>query len=248
MRLLHIIFLFLFPVILFGQTSYCPIPAGTNVSSSTSFSVIATNYKIGIGVGTNTTTNTDCTGANLIVVAVNTYTGASTSAPTITDNQGGANTYTNVRYDRGGTSPNYTGTAIYYCYSPTVSTTMTFSTTTTFTSLFVIAVSGSASSPLDAQNGVAGSGGSTVQPGSITPAQNGELIVDVVQGFIASTGNPSTPTSFTLIGATPYSAGNSYAAAAYYYIQTTAAAINPTTTFSNSEVQSQASISSFKHP
>jgi len=216
------------------------IPFGTGApSGGGTFSVIATTYAVGISTGV-TTSGINTTGSNLIVVVQSCYTGASTT-PTLSDSN--SNSWTLVRYDITGSSPQYQGTAIFYCYSPVVGSGHTF-TANTYSSIGVVALSGAISSPLDQQNGLGSAGGATIiQPGSITPSINNEFVIFVLENYIDGS-VPSTPTGYTLLGASAYSPGF-YCFGMWYQIQTTATATNPSSNVSIEPFQ-PSSIASFK--
>jgi hypothetical protein len=68
----------------------------------------------------------------------------------------------------------------------------------------------------------------TVQPGSITPTQNGCLIV-VVEGDVESLVS-SVDSGYTVLDFVALASGINYMSSDMYYVQPTAAAINPTIT------------------
>ena len=83
-------------------------------------------------------------------------------------------------------------------------------------------------SPFDVQNATVGIGNTypTIQPGSITPTANGDLIITVASQGSGSVTSVSVNSGFALL--TSSTAAPGYA----YLVQTTAAAINPTWTLS----------------
>ncbi len=112
---------------------------------------------------------------------------------------------------------------IAYVASPSTSGTHHFTLTgTAYGSLCVAAFSGAAASPFDQENGA-----TAVQPGSVTPSQNNELII---AGYSQSTN--ATPVSvdsgFTITDQELSAGGTRLSAALAYLIQTTASAKNPT--------------------
>ena len=160
-----------------------------------------------------TTSAIDTTGADLIVVAVARYIGA-----TVSDNKG--NTYTAATGY--GSDPVLT---FYYCQAPTVGTGHTFSVGSVasgYAALAVAAFSGSGASPLDQQNGASGE-----TAGSITPSASGELIISAYGGH--NTAGPSAVSGMTLLDAAQFNNSTqvAYGIALGYAIQTTATAINP---------------------
>ncbi|HUB83615.1 MAG TPA: hypothetical protein VMB03_32675 [Bryobacteraceae bacterium] len=184
-----------------------------------------------------TVSNLNTTGANLIVIGI----ASGSSAPAVSDSN--SNLWMRLNLYTGG--PNI---ALFYGYNPSVGTGHTFSTTSgNAPSLYVLAFSGSASSPLDQQAGVgANSGITTVQPGSVTPVQSNELLVTLL-GIAASGSTSASAISqgFVIAGTQAFSSGNNYGGAMAYLIQNTAAAVDPAWTVSGS-ASLLASIASFK--
>ena len=183
------------------------------------FSIIAT----GGGQSTNSTTVTtaavNCTGANLIILAV-AFSVSSTG--TIADSQG--NTYV-LQATHGANDSKVT---IYTCFGPSVSGSMTFSFTTTsgtaFPAIAVLAVSGAASGTLDQQTGADSfpftATSTTVGP--ITPTQNDELWVSAIC-LESPPGVPANGTG-TLAHSAANTSGLNWGLAMAYGVQTTATA------------------------
>jgi len=182
-----------------------------------------------IARSTNSTSVTsgsiDTTGANLIVVAVNTY---SVTTPTFTDSAG--NTWTSLTSQGSGQARSQ----IFYCFDPTTSSTHTFSISggTIYPAVAVIALSGAAA--FDQENGASGSGSGSVAPGSMTPTEDDEIVVSTFSDSNVAGSVTATPSGFTTLGAlnaTSLSEGIDLA----YQIQTAAAARNPTWTFGSGQ-------------
>lgn len=173
-----------------------------------------------------TTGAIDTTGANLLIIAMACDTAYST---TPTDSKG--NTWTQLT--------SYTTAVvrvrIYYCIPTSVGTSHTFSASGSIAGYIMgAAFSGAASSsPADQQSG-ANSIASTLQPGSITPSEDNELIFSVL-GFGAAGTPVSINSSFIELGEGDFVSGESYGCGFAYLIQTTAAAVNPTWTRTNSD-------------
>lgn len=187
-----------------------------------------------------TTSPIDTTGATLLVVAVAC---GSTGPSTITDSKG--NQYlcmAPVAYNSG---PNFV--ELYYCNNPIVGTGHTFTATSSplgraFPSIGALAFSGVAESAADVFSWADAASVSSVQPGSVTPSANGELIITAAHGWLAT--GLSVDSGFTAF--TAGSTANNYALGLAYLIQTTAAPIDPTWTLSASETYPIASIIAFK--
>lgn len=187
-----------------------------------SISLVAHTVYGAPGGGPFTTSAIDTTGANLICVYVSSDTGSSTG---MSDSQG--NTYTALT-THGTTNPN--AARLYYCLSPTVGTSHTFTYGSTgFPSILVQAFSGVDS--FDSQNGSSATSISTLQTGSVTPPANGCLVV-------TGTGSQIIPSSinsgFTITDSIQIGGGIHYAGGMAYLIQTSAASVNPTWTYSSS--------------
>ncbi len=186
-----------------------------------------------------TTSAIDTTGADLIWIGVADYSGSTGGA--LSDSKG--NTWTQIEADLDGSNGRIT---TFYCQAPTVGSghTFTYSATFLFGSIAVIAVSGSASTPLDQTNHTASSFMQpTVSTGSITPAEDNEIIFAAVD-FGSGVSSATIDSGFTIQEQLPYSGWIGIAVA--YLIQTSAGAVNPTWTFDATPNFSVTSIVSFK--
>lgn len=160
-------------------------------------------------------------GANLIVVHIADYGG--TGLGTLSDSK--SNTWTALTgFSQGGGSTSQ----IYYCYNPTTDAAHTFtysSGSTIYPTIQVMAFSGSASSPFDAQNGNGQNFGSTLTTGSVSPSVDNELLVAGC-AMLASATISSIDSGFNFL---LYSASgaNSTGGGFAYLIQTTAGSVNP---------------------
>lgn len=163
-----------------------------------------------------TTPAIDCTGANLIILAV---AAAFSATATITDSHG--NTYVQQANYEG----NFGAITILTCFNPTVSASMTFSyttlTNTGFPAIAVLAVSGAASGTIDQQTGQASDPftGISVSIGPITPSQNNALWVGALN--LGNTSGTPSNTQGTLVYAVA-NAPVAYGLGMSYGIQTTA--------------------------
>ena len=185
------------------------------------YSFVASAQARSTNLNNVTTSGIDTTGANLIVVSA-------TSFPigTLTDSK--SNSWTKLTTYSNGTVS--VATAIFYCYAPTVGSghTFTFTQASGAPSISVIAFSGAVASPADKDNGNTSFNSTTsVSTGSITPAENNELIVSGLGGG-ATSGTWTANESMTNVGYLPTVSGQGYGTAIAYKMQTTAAAINPT--------------------
>ena len=188
-----------------------------------------------------TTSAIDTTGADLIVIA---YCIQGSGTLSISDNK--SNTYTLAEDPNPGAGVD--NCVIYYCQGPTVGAGHTFSASgVNFACMHVAAYAGSVTTPLDQKNGLAnGSGGTSIQPGSVTPATNNQLVVTGVESASFG-GTASINGGFTITTQSDFNAtGHSEVAGGQaYLIQTTATAANPTWSWA-SNVGRGSSIVTFK--
>lgn len=176
--------------------------------------------------GTNGTTDAiDTTGADLLVVHVGHGTGGD---GTITDSK--SNTWTALT-TQGGES------TLWYCLNPTVGTGHTFTVTGgSFPSISVAAFSGECTYDQE-------SGGTDNQPGAITPAANGALLISGFAHQQTSFGVVAVNSGFAIAAEFTYSAGGRIGSALAYFEQATAASIQPT--WSNGVAARGVSMASF---
>ncbi len=177
---------------------------------------------------TNTSSSGNTTGADLLTVVLATYSGVF-SSNFVSDNKG--NTFVN----RGGYTFSDTRVEIFDCVSPTVGTGHTFTAGNSGGDAnFFYAdamgwqgsyTSGSSYDTLSAGGGNNGGGG-TVQPGSVTPANDGSLIV----AGLCTAGTPvSIDSSFSIIDQNAAGVPTvAYGFAAAALIQGAKTAVNPT--------------------
>jgi hypothetical protein len=170
---------------------------------------------LGHKAATGTTAAMDTTGATLLVAAND---AGSAGAPT----DSASNTWTAIDNITGGSFGG--NVALYYVNNPTTSATHTFTSAGGLSAVFVVAASGTnTSGPLETSTKSTAN-----QPGSITPATDGSLLVVVLQpGGDAITGINS---SFVLQDTIAGTGGVTYGGGLATLIQGTAAAVNPTWT------------------
>jgi hypothetical protein len=170
--------------------------------------------------GTGTTSAINTTNANLLVAAI-----SNGGSPGISDSKNNTwtplTTRTNASFQ----------TRLYYVLSPIVGTNHTFSITGgSYNSLMVAAFSGI--SAFDAENGADLLGSvSSFQSGSLTPANNGELIVTSIGTSNEPTsGGFAIDSSFTVTDSENYDTNSqtNYAGGLAYLIQASKVIVNPT--------------------
>ncbi len=184
------------------------------------FSLVANTGKQAVSGEGPTTDAIDTTGANLIVIGVTWY--SQVQDMTLSDSKG--NTWTPLtQVDK----DDWT-TQMFYAYAPTVGSGHTFTAggSATYSTIEVSAWSGAASSPFDQQSTFQ-TNGSSIQPGSITPTEDNELVV--THFGQRDNANPGTVNSgYTITDAFGNLGGHALGGSMAYIIQTSAAATNPT--------------------
>lgn len=191
------------------------------------------------------TTAIDTTGATLLVGTCSWY-AATTSVATASDSL--SNSWTGLTAQVDGTVQ--VKVQIFYVNSasPTVGAAHTFRCTAVsgFAVATLHAFSGSATVPFDQQNGaVNGTTATTQNSGSITPTQDGEVIIAAIAGWSGAS-TFTVGQGLTLTFAADFSGGNTIGGASGRLIQTTAAAINPIWTWTGTETIIAAAVASFK--
>ena len=176
----------------------------------------------GVSVGA-TTTPIDSRAGDLGII-LSTWDNSSVS-PAISDSLG--NTWT-PRTNYNGTNP---GIRLWYCQGLATGASHTASANTNAIDpgICFAVFSGSSASPYDTENGSSGALGANRQPGSITPAQNGELLLTGINVDSAGNSGLSINSGFTILDTVAFSPG--YGLALAYLVQSVAAAINPTWTW-----------------
>lgn len=197
--------------------------------------VVTTTAKASVST-TVTTSAVDTTGANFIAVISSTY---HTGSVAVTDSKG--NTYTSLTMRSQVSGPTV---QIHYCASATVGSGHTFTLTGVgiYPTIEVSAFSGVHAAPFDQESGSASAASSTTyQPGSITPSQDGCLLVT---GICTNSTTHTINSSFTATSA-DLSSGIHQGGGIAHKIQTTAGAENPTWTWATSSDKA-AAMASFK--
>lgn len=199
---------------------------------------LGAHTKVG-GSSGGTTGAIDTTGASFLCVSIS-GTDYGGTGPAITDSK--SNTYSPR------TAPVFSGlyfTQIWYVANPTVGTGHTFTFTTAGVGLIMAAafLGVAVTSPYDVENGTTGSA-QTLQPGSITPGENDEVLITCSMGD-ASGNVPTVGSGYTIIESNALVGGVNPQGGMAYLIQTSAAASNPTWDGVSSNIYS-AAIASFK--
>lgn len=185
-----------------------------------SYSLIA--HTAAGNAATVVTSGIDTTGADFIVVSISHYTPS--GAATLSDSKG--NTWTPLT-DRAQAA---VSAQIFYCENPVVGSGHTFQYSgggNYYPSIFVSAWSGSkASSAFDAENGATAASG-PLSTGSITPAEDNELIITA----LGCNNFPSTAITvnggFTVTDTIETVAGVHFGGGMAYLVQTSASSANP---------------------
>lgn len=194
------------------------------------------------GANGGTTSAIDTSGATGIYVHISEYLGA--SGFSLSDSKG--NTWTpRTQYSSGSVSR----TRIYYCENPTVGSghTFTYSGSGGYPTICVEAHSGTkTSSSYDQENGATNTATNSLQPGSITPTENNELIISGAAQYIEAAIS-NVDSGFTVSDGIGAVSGTNVGGTMAYLYQGAAAAINPTWTFGTT-VDAAVVQASFKTP
>ncbi len=177
-----------------------------------------------------TTSAVDTSGANFIGGATVWYGGGAVNCP-LTDNKG--NTWTGKTQQ---SVPGDTKAQIFYCVNPTVGSGHTFSvnTATSYSSVFAAAFSGvDTSSAFDVEAGSQGSGAGSYTTATITPTQDGDLVISFIgAGNAPTSGGFTVDSSFSHLDDINYVAGQNYGGSLGYLIQGAHAGISPKWSYS----------------
>lgn len=179
------------------------------------------------GANGGTTAGIDTTGADLLVAVIGSFTGVSMTK--MSDSK--SNIWHALKIF-GTSSSTFTQFFVSFPYVVGTSHTFTTNEASSFSAMNVMAFS---AAPLlqNVIGATSGSGGTSFQPGSLTPGANGALIVTGL--CLHNTyANLAIDNGFTIAEAVQYSAGVNLASAAAYLFQPTAAASNPTWSWTNS--------------
>jgi hypothetical protein len=189
-------------------------------------------------------TDVDTSGANLIVAHVADF--ASSAATTFSDSLGNTWNVLTEQTQAGGTR-----SRIIYSVPSSVGSGHDFAAVgagSNYPSMEVLWFSGGHATPFaggnGVENGAASGGASTLQPGSITPPFDDELVFAGC-GFGASA-TITINLGFSTVYQQDFAGGAAFGSAAAYLIQTTAAAVNPTFTASSGTPLQTAAIASFR--
>jgi hypothetical protein len=177
----------------------------------------------------------DTTGTNLIVVSDSRY---QEEYALLSDSK--SNTWTALTLRASGSVK----CRLYYCLNPTVGSGHTFSADSDYHVISVLAFSGAhATSSFENENGAGAASGTSLQTGSLTPAENNELLVAAVSG-VDSSPSEAINLGFTLEEFNDYGGGSNMMGGLAYQIQTTATARNPA--WSGTDMERAAAIATFK--
>lgn len=224
-----------------GKQQQLLISQGGGASAIT---LVSHTFLQGLGDAGGTTSPIVTTGANFITVGLVCFCAGDPVGGDLTDSKGNSYSVLTVSRDVSG---NFMS-VIFYVANPTVGSGHTFSFTTggTYASFYASAFSGvKTSSPFDQQN-QGNSIGTTVQPGSITPSENNELVVTVGQVDANAGTTPTINSSYIVTDANSGINSQGVGGGFAYIVQTSAAATNPTWTLGG--VAGSAAIASFKAP
>lgn len=169
-----------------------------------------------------TTSAIDTTGATLLTVGVADY--DAVTIGTVSDSKGNTWTPRTTRNNAAGSR-----VCLYDCVpGGNVGSGHTFTYTVTggLPVICVIAASGGSGSPFDAETGAAQATGTTITPGSLTPAEANEILISMFMSNDSNAG-VSVDSGFTVSDFANRVVGQHFEGAMAYLIETTATAQNP---------------------
>jgi hypothetical protein len=201
------------------------------------FSLVSSTIKNTAAAGGGTTDAIDTTGADLIVLVISQYSVGASDTPS--DSKG--NTWAGLTVQTSGDAR----VRLFYASAPTAGSghTFAYSVSNSYATITALAFSGAHASPFDQENG-AGASAASIQPGSVTPTEDNELVVCGLCTGGNQGGDATINGGFTLAHRFAYD-GNSMGGAGAYLIQATATAANPTWSWPNSGAAA-AAIATFK--
>ncbi len=214
------------------------LPSATLLQAAFSTPTGTVTESLGESGGTTSAINSST--ANLLVACV-----AFASGGSITISDSKSNSWTAGQTAANGPS----SLRLYYSVPTSVGTghTFTIAGSPIYAAISVQAWAGAHATPYDQINNGAGDPVSSIQPGSVTPSDNGQLLITCMQnsGDTSDSGR-TLNSSFTVAGQKGLVGSVSYPVASGYYVQPTAAAINPTWSWSSGATQAVALIATFK--
>lgn len=229
------------------------LPVRIGATATPTFTITMTGSAVATPAGINTSTITssgiNTTGSNAIVIVVVDF--ASVALGTLTDSK--SNSWSLAKSQ----TPGGANARVSLFYSNLSSSgsghTFTYTTSgTSFPSLYIMTLStllsggGVGTLTVDQTNGAnTGSGVTSIQPGSITPTKNGELLISGLAAF-PTTGVTSINSGFTIMASNSSVNSQRIGGGLAYLFQTTAASVNPTWVLTGSPSTSSAIDVSFK--
>lgn len=195
------------------------------------WSLIASAFN-GTGANGTTTSNIDTTGADLLVCGVGDY--QVTNNPTITDSK--SNTWTKLTIRTSGSSVEVT-----LFYATNVSGKVgsghnfTAGTSNSYPGLTVLAFSGAhLTAPFDDDSGTGASSGTSIQPGSLTPAGGATTSLFVTAVGFDATNTVAIDSSFNTPVQQQYSGGAFFGCGISWLAPGTSSSKNPTWSWGSS--------------
>lgn len=172
-------------------------------------------------------------GASLLVMHVNCY-ATNGASVVVSDSKG--NSWTALT-PQDGTGGDGNRSIIYYAANPIVGGSHTFTVGTSGAPIYAVmqvqAFSGIVTaSPFDVQNGAAPAAATSMQPGSVTPATSGSLVVTGINNF--DTALATVNSGFAITDSALFASGMYYGGSMAYLVQGSAAAVNPIWGWTNS--------------
>jgi hypothetical protein len=220
------------------------VPSGFPHAVTSGGSTVITQVGSGSCVGSSnannaTTASQDTTTATGLDVGISYL--ASAGTPVVSDSKSNTWSLKSGPY----TGANGNAVALYHADSPTVGTGHTFTVTlsASYPAICSMAFAGvKATSSFDVEHG-ATVASTSIQPGSVTPSLNGEVLISAVS-FDVSSASPVVNSSFTGLITANTGGGTNFGIAMANLIQTAATSENPT--WSSITISLAANIAAYK--
>jgi len=171
-----------------------------------------------------TTTPIDTTGCDFLVIFVSGFAG---SGIVVSDNK--SNIWTPLTFKDGGSVRGQ----LFYSVPTSVGFGHTFFAQSSFPSIFMMGFFRVNAVPFNQESGNSTGSATSIQPGAITPAVNGSLLVCGL-GIYNASPDPTIDSGFSVEDIIAFGPGMNFGGAFAFFVQSSAASINPTWNFGSS--------------
>lgn len=223
--------------------NWLPIPIGGPTTGTFTFVQSTTKTPTGTNA-TFVTSNAITTTGNFAAIVISDYT--QSPLGTMTDSKGNV---WNMAVSKSGGGTNTARSTMFYSNMTSIGSGHTFTYTATgtcFPTMYVEIYQTTRPVTVDQTNGFNGTTGTSIQPGSVSPTKDNELIV-VGLSATPITSVTGINSGFTISNSNASGATNTFLGGGMaHLIQTVAGSVNPTWTVSGSPTLSAATIVTFK--